>query len=96
VTVSGSTNNTGTLTASPTSGAAPLSVSFSYQGSPSQTYRINFGDGQSDNMYGEVPPGGSFSGIVGTTHTYTATGTYTATLLDSNGKNIGAVTVVVN
>ena len=45
ITVGGSTSNT-TFSASPTSGAAPLEVKFTFPSSGADSYSINFGDGQ--------------------------------------------------
>ena len=79
----------GNLSASPTSGKAPLAVAFSVSGKLSsdveKSYTIDFGDGAS----GPVAIVGQRqcfaapceSNIYGANHTYTATGTYTAKLL---------------
>lgn len=78
-----------TFSATPTYGSAPLYVSFSASGKlNSGSYVVDFGDGQNSGplqqnlgtempCYGTCPsPGWS----VGTNHTYTSAGTYTATL----------------
>ena len=82
--------DTTTFSASPTSGPAPLSVEFSAK-SISPSYRIYFGDGQkymftaNDTPECVAPPPGStydpdYCTTWRTSHTYTAAGTYTATL----------------
>ena len=82
--------STSTFSASPTSGTAPLSVEFSAK-SISPSYRIYFGDGQkymftaNDTPECVAPPPGStydpdYCTTWRTSHTYTAAGTYTATL----------------
>lgn len=90
VTQSGGNNNPiAKLTATPTSGTAPLSVSFSGSGSTDPdgdalTYTWNFGDGTSG------------SGVT-TSHSYSA-GTFTATLTVSDGKggsNSATTTITV-
>jgi|GEM_PF-6775768 hypothetical protein len=83
-----------TFTASPTSGAAPLTVTFS----SSQGGTINFGDGQT----GTIPPAQcAQTATIGSTpicdqgtvtHVYTSAGTYTATL----GINAGYTCPVVD
>lgn len=80
------------FSASPTSGVVPLTVSFRTTTTPAtngSTFRIDFGDGtnalmQSDGLAGicVVGAGGpcnGYSGLVAS-HTYTSSGTYTATL----------------
>src|SRR3989338_3932723 len=60
-----------TFSASPTSGAAPVIVTFSSENAPTgYWYRVNFGDGQTSEVEGRV----SFI------HTYITSGTYTASL----------------
>ncbi|HEV3245441.1 MAG TPA: PKD domain-containing protein [Candidatus Paceibacterota bacterium] len=81
VTVSG-TSPSLTFTASPTSGQAPLAVSFSAPigealANPPTTYAINFGDGQSGSM--QIVQGAS-SASLSAGYTYSSAGTYTATL----------------
>jgi len=62
------------LTANPTSGPAPLSVTFSAAGStgPIVSFTLDFGDGSSPYLGTDL--------TVNISHTYTAEGTYTATL----------------
>jgi hypothetical protein len=85
----------GSLTATPTSGAAPLTVAFRATGLPlPMTYTINFGDGTS----GALSQGscfGSRSGVQcsgSVSHGYN-TGTYYATLLNAGGSTLGAATI---
>jgi len=87
--------NTSTLSVSPSSGNAPLSVKFagSFVG---VGHTITFGDGQqiSEND-------ACFSSCTDTvvsindSHVYTAAGTYTATAKDTKGNLIGTATIVV-
>ncbi|MDP3646282.1 MAG: PKD domain-containing protein [bacterium] len=80
ITVTGSTSQT--FSASPTSGSAPLVVSFSGTVN-SAGYSIDFGDGTSSGDvrcgHGGCPTSPS-SSSVNTTHTYNFPGTYTAKL----------------
>jgi hypothetical protein len=85
----------GSLTATPTSGPAPLTVTFRASGLPlPMTYTINFGDGTS----GALSQGscfGSRSGVQcsgSAAHSYTA-GTYYATLVNAGGRTLGAATI---
>ena len=92
----------GPLTAAPTSGQAPLAVSFMATGlAPPMTYTINFGDGmtgalsQSQCIGILAIPGGQ-GGIQCSgpaSHTYTTTGTYTATLWNASGLRLDTVTI---
>jgi hypothetical protein len=89
----------GSLTGTPTSGHAPLPVTFrAIELSLPVTYTINFGDG----TVGPLNQGNCFgtqSGIRCTgiaSHTYTASGSYTATLLNALGLSLANVTVSVN
>ncbi|MEK7156470.1 MAG: peptidoglycan-binding protein [Patescibacteria group bacterium] len=64
-----------TFSASPTSGAAPLTVAFRTPAGDEESFSVAFGDGVSGAM--SVIEGGAARGV---SHTYTANGTYTATL----------------
>jgi hypothetical protein len=91
------------FTATPTSGHAPLAVTFRASGlNLPMTYTVNFGDGTmgpfaQGSCFGAPPAGGEggtqCSGSA--THTYTNTGTDTATLLNASGNILGAVTITV-
>jgi PKD repeat protein len=86
----------GSLTATPTSGQAPLTVAFRAHGLPlPMTYTVNFGDGTS----GALSQGscfGSRSGVQcsgSASHTYSSAGTYYATLVNASGSTLGAATI---
>ncbi|HVM58860.1 MAG TPA: peptidoglycan-binding protein [Candidatus Paceibacterota bacterium] len=74
------------LSASPSSGVAPLTVAFSTSGGSTGTYIISFGDGATSSplkaecaataTVGSVPT----CSVPSASHTYTAAGTYQATL----------------
>ncbi len=108
---------TGGLSANPSSGVAPLTVSFIASVPDSNQYIIDYGDGsnsgalQSSCLSNQPYPGYQGPAMSCTTsaaHTYTASGTYTATLsryfacMYSNPRcmiavqNIGQATVVVS
>ena len=73
-----------TLTASPTSGAAPLAVSFSASGGNaaySGGVSINFGDGSSATLCGA----GATCGQQSLSHTYQGSGTFQATMVGTSG-----------
>lgn len=82
--------NNGTFTATPTSGAAPLTLRFFGSNlDGSLTYRIDYGDGTNGNN--DTKNGGPLtpiSGVIQIAHTYTSAGTYTAKLIGS--KDCGA------
>jgi hypothetical protein len=94
----GSTTRTATLTvngslsASPASGPAPLAVKFMTfvaQGD-ANNYTVNFGDGTSSGPMAVGPSGIActvnppcYTGTASTSHIYTSSGSYTATLLNS-------------
>jgi hypothetical protein len=86
----------GLLSASPTSGSAPLAVTFRATGLPlPMTYTINFGDGTS----GALSQGGCFGSRSGVqcsgsaSHSYAGAGTYYATLVNASGGTLGAATI---
>jgi hypothetical protein len=86
----------GLLSATPTSGAAPLAVTFRAMGLPlPMTYTINFGDGTS----GALSQGGCFGSRSGVqcsgsaSHTYSSSRTYYATLVNASGSTLGAATI---
>jgi PKD repeat protein len=86
----------GTLSATPQTGAAPLSVTFTTGSIAMETYSIDFGDG---STYGAPSSIGCTSTSPSTceyqtTHTYASAGTYTVTLYDQN--NTAAATVSVS
>jgi hypothetical protein len=86
----------GSLTATPTSGTAPLVVTFRATGLPlPMTYTINFGD----STGGALSPGGCFGSRSGVqcsgsaSHSYANAGTYYATLVNAAGSTLGAATI---
>ena len=75
------------LTATPTSGGTPLTVSFSTR---SQNARINFGDGSSSPISAPVcAPGTVVCPASTLTHQYTLPGSYTARLYDNTAPVVG-------
>lgn len=81
-----------TLSASPTSGWAPLEVKFTFTSSGSDSYSINFGDGQTGGpLVGPScnPDGGCLS-TRSAYHTYTTNGVYTAQLIKSTAGGCGS------
>ncbi|MBI5457709.1 peptidoglycan-binding protein [Candidatus Kaiserbacteria bacterium] len=94
-----------TFSASPTSGAAPLTVIFrSSIVNGLEAYSINFGDGASGTFQNNCAFGLGGCGMPTAMHTYTANGTYTATLMSDNCwtdactngyKSLGTVTITV-
>jgi PKD repeat protein len=109
ITVDGQTSNVN-FTATPASGSAPLTVSFSARSVNAAGYTVDFGDGTSGTMQqllGEcvVGAGGPCNGGNDemTSHTYTQNGTYTATLKQQTGttgnsdifQTLGAATITV-
>jgi hypothetical protein len=93
------TGSTGdTLTATPSSGSAPLAVTFSTI--PSATdlspFTINFGDGSSAQPLAEAAcTSGAGSCTYQANYTYTTAGTFDATVLDVDGDTLSSATVTV-
>jgi PKD repeat protein len=87
LTIANGTSNLVTFTASPNSGAAPLSTTVYASGlsNAGVFYQLNFGDGQT----------ASTGGFTSVQHTYSAPGTYTATLTDPQGNQLGTQTITV-
>lgn len=95
----------GTLSASPTSGSAPLTVTFRTTAGDEESFSVDFGDGTSAKM--GVSEGGVARAV---SHIYTRTGTYTAQLVSGTGcsdaavqagclgvsRLLGSVTITVN
>jgi PKD repeat protein len=93
------------LTATPTSGTPPLVVAFTASGlALPMTYTINFGDGTTgaltqSSCIGLAAIVGGQGGIQcsgSASHTYTAAGGYTATLLNALGLTVGTVAITVS
>lgn len=80
--VCGSGNGSTTFTATPTSGAAPLTVTFA-AAKGSNRYAADFGDGQVKSM-DSCPEGDCSNFVPSIRHTFTAPGTYTAKLIATN------------
>jgi virginiamycin B lyase len=96
--------HTDDLTATPTSGPAPLAVTFTASGlALPMTYTINFGDGTTGalsqgNCIGVTAIVGGQGGIQcsgSASHIYTAAGSYSASLLNALGLTVGTVTITV-
>jgi hypothetical protein len=92
------------LTATPTSGTPPLVVNFMASGlSLPMTYTVNFGDGTTgalaqSSCIGVTAIAGGQGGIQcsgSASHTYTAAGSYTATLLNALGLTVGTLEIFV-
>jgi PKD repeat protein len=93
------------LHAAPTSGPAPLAVTFRASGlSPPLTYTMNFGDDTTGGL--SLTPGSCFDAPpVGgrgyqrcsgsASHTYASNGSYTATLLNASDNTVGIVRITV-
>jgi len=95
---SGSTSLGGsTLSATPTSGSAPLSVAFSSGAIAMESYTIDFGDSTTPASPAPNNCSGSSSATCTyqTTHTYASAGTYTAALEDQNGLSVATVSISV-
>jgi hypothetical protein len=92
------------LTATPTSGTPPLVVNFMASGlSLPMTYTVNFGDGTTgalaqSSCIGLAAIVGGQGGIQcsgSASHTYTAAGSYSATLLNALGLTVGTLEIFV-
>jgi hypothetical protein len=92
------------LTGSPTSGTPPLAVTFTASAlALPMTYTISFGDGTNGALsqgscIGVTAIVGGQGGIQcsgSASHTYTAAGSYTATLLNAIGLTVGTVAISV-
>lgn len=88
------TGNDATLSVSPTSGSAPLSVTFSVsfqQAQNSGASAFNFGDGTLFDLR-------DYCGIdtCQAQHTYASPGTYSATLVDASGNSLATQIVTVS
>ena len=90
------------LTATPTSGPAPLAVTFTASGlALPMTYTVSFGDGTTgaliqSSCIGVTAIVGGQGGIQcagSASHSYTAAGSYTATLLNALGLTVGTVAI---
>jgi hypothetical protein len=77
----------GNISAFPTSGTSPLTVTFNGGVSSFSTYTIDFGDGQSvtnASCPSSAPPGQFPCPLSPVSHTYTQAGSYTARLIQVN------------
>ena len=98
----GSTNTSASLSAAPSSGSAPLSVTFTGQ-APLNGYILNFGDGSTPlSQISTSCQGSSWycnslstSSMSLTTHTYQSAGNFTATLTNASGNPIATTSVSV-
>ena len=87
-----------TLIATPTSGASPLSVSFSTGRIISGgSYSIDFGDGSTQPLSAGncINATSDSSCTYGTTHTYASAGTYSVKLIDGNGTAVASLDISV-
>jgi len=84
-----------TLSASPTSGAGPLAVTFTaVSNSAGILFSFWFGDGTSQSVSSSCVNGNSCT--LTASHTYTTAGTYTAQLFSSTKASVGSVVIVVS
>jgi len=92
------------LTATPTSGTPPLAVTFTASGlALPMTYTVNFGDGTTGaltqssciGLSAIVSGQGGIQCSGSASHTYTAAGSYSATLLNALGLTVGSVEIFV-
>jgi PKD repeat protein len=79
------------LAASPTSGAAPLTVTFTVSPMPPGDSAIDFGDGSAASS---LRPSQSCAGCAAVTHTYQANGRYVARL-SAGSSVVGSATISV-
>jgi hypothetical protein len=87
-------SGSGSLSATPATGAAPLSVTFTSSPVSSGTYTIDPGDG--GGAVTLTSSGCASSNCIYTgTYTYATAGTYTATLSDQNGNSVGTASIAV-
>lgn len=91
---------TGEFSASPRSGSAPLTVYFSSKDYNISSYRLDFGDGTPASSVSCLAANGCWSLNVKETHTYQASGMYTAKLYGTNRSGtveelIGTATIEV-
>jgi hypothetical protein len=94
------------LRAAPTSGTAPLVVTFRARDlSPPLTYTMNFGDGTTGALSltpgscFDAPPvdGSGYQRCSGSaSHIYASNGSYTATLMDAANSTVGIVRITVS
>ncbi|OGG54248.1 hypothetical protein A2851_01120 [Candidatus Kaiserbacteria bacterium RIFCSPHIGHO2_01_FULL_53_29] len=96
VNVSGTPAGSAALSVYPTSGVAPVNVSFTANISPtSGTHSINFGDGSPAQTFG-CATGSTCATHWQINHTYATGGTFVARLSTGSGSQVGAATVTVS
>jgi PKD repeat protein len=83
-----------TLSASPTSGAAPLSVTFTVSPMPPGDSAIDFGDGSAAGAVRPVQGCAGCPPAAGVTHVYQSNGSYVARL-SASSSIVGSATVTV-
>ncbi len=94
-------SNTENFIATPTSGAAPLQVTFTMKGSTVAFNTFDFGDGAvfsvgAANSFDNVSCSAAGQDTVCQgTHTYTQPGSYIARIADSSGNSLGTATITV-
>jgi hypothetical protein len=91
-----SPTSSGTFIATPVSGSVPFSVDFSYSLEKYGRYatKLDYGDGTKEEGYVSADDGINGSPMRHVSHTYTAAGTYTATLMKAaDGTVLATVTV---
>lgn len=82
------------LSASPTAGAAPLSVTFKVSPMPPGDSAIDFGDGSAAGAVRPVQACAGCAPAAGVTHVYQGNGSYTARL-SASSSIVGSATVTV-